>query len=129
MGESGYAAVTHTIMFVIGEKEAEQSAGDALEEEKLSDELDETLKFEETAATKDKALPFVFEKWRPPKPEKVVVNRERKVEPLAAFVYDISPSGNLTIVFNKPIIVPKIVINNENRTISFGLRQLTTEEP
>ena len=31
---------------------------------------------------------------------------------------------NLTIVFNKPIIVPKIVINNENRTISLWQRAL-----
>ena len=51
---------------------------------------------------------------------------ERNVEPLRAFVYDISPTGNVTITFNKPIIVPKIVIY-DNRTIGFGDRMLKTD--
>ena len=38
--------------------------------------------------------------------------------------------GNLTITFNKPIIIPKMVIHNENRTISYGgLRTLENLEP
>ena len=37
-----------------------------------------------------------------------------------------SQTGNLTIMFNKPIIVPKIVIY-DNRTIGFGERILLTD--
>ena len=34
----------------------------------------------------------------------------RKIIPLIAYVYDVSPTGNLTIMFNKPIIVPNIYL-------------------
>ena len=73
----------------------------------------------------EEEVEFVFDffnKWRPS--ELPVV--ERNVKPLRAFVYDISQTGNLTITFNKPILVPKIVIY-DNRTIGFGDRRLKTD--
>ena len=65
-----------------------------------------------------------FDKWRPPTVKRVI---DKNVEPLQAYVYEVSPTGNLTITFNKPIIVPKIVIY-ENRTIGFGERMLISDE-
>jgi len=35
--------------------------------------------------------------------------------PLIASVFDLSPTGNLTIVFNKPIIQPPIRVFNETQ--------------
>ena len=36
----------------------------------------------------------------------------RELVPLIAYVYDISATGNLTIVFNKPILIPFITMTS-----------------
>ena len=118
MGERDYASETHSTMFIIGEKQDE--------EESDPSQLDQSESSVESAVNEDEQIndnKFDFaKKWRPPK--STIVN-EREVAPLTAFVYDINQFGNLTITFNKPIIVPRMIINNENRTIGFSGRQLT----
>lgn len=39
-------------------------------------------------------------------------SRKDKIVPLQAAIYRISPTGNLTVVFNKPIIIPNIRIHD-----------------
>ena len=62
-----------------------------------------------------------LKRWRPKGP---VTPTEKDVTPLKAFVSEITPLGNMTIAFNKPIIVPKMIIHQSNRTISYTGRQL-----
>lgn len=48
---------------------------------------------------------------------RTVVERKRSALPLRAKVYDLSPTGNLTIIFSKPLILPPIkVIAIANKT-------------
>lgn len=41
---------------------------------------------------------------------------ERSTKPLIAQIYDFSPSGNLTIIFNKPIVLPNLFVHNLTET-------------
>ena len=102
-------------MFIIGEKQDE--------EESNPFQLDQSNLNVESAGTDDEQINDIkfSKKWRPPK---TAINNEREVTPLTAFVYDVNQFGNLTIAFNKPIIVPNFIINNKNRTIGFSGRQL-----
>ena len=50
---------------------------------------------------------------------------EKDLEPLKATIYDLSKTGNLTIMFSKPIIKPPIEIRNLNETY---LRRLSYSE-
>lgn len=50
-------------------------------------------------------------------------DRKEKIEPLSAKIYDISPTGNLTIEFNKPILIPPLRVT-EQSVASNGTRIL-----
>ena len=113
MGVTEYATKTHLTMFVIDrEEEPEQ-------EETVQTQTPDVVSVIEIEEKEEEFVFDFFSKWRPAKREVV---KDREYVPLTAFVYDITPNGNLTIRFNKPIIVPKMVIHNNNRTIGFGLR-------
>ena len=53
--------------------------------------------------------------------EAILLSQNRKVDnpnavPLKAKVYDFTPTGNLTITFNKPIIIPPVEVESEEET-------------
>ena len=41
-------------------------------------------------------------------------DRKEKIEPLSAKIYDISPTGNLTIEFSKPILIPPLIVTEQS---------------
>ena len=49
--------------------------------------------------------------------------RKGEVPPLEATVLEISATGNLTIIFNRPIILPLIEVRNSTNSTARDLRQ------